>query len=260
MGLVSTRRARDLDAVTGAPFVLLRRDVDPDVEAFVAHLEAMPKVPSTLFAERGFQTTPRERAALRPEPTRAADDVALRNGADVAAFVLDRPSAYASLAALGPRFRSDEVWGAVRVLVRQTARFPIAALSDGLAFRNSLLAGFEDEAHPRALLVAYLNSSPIRLFHHARIRDARQGMPQMKIAHLRGLPALPAHPGDAAVRAALRQRGEMLSQRNGGVSAAEQDELDELVCDALRLDARMRGAVHAFRGVMRARSEPGYKG
>lgn len=257
MGLVSTRLARERDAPIGAPFVLHRRDADPEIDAFVAHVDALPKVPKTLFAERGFQTTPRERALLAPAPRAgAADEVAMRNGADIAAFVRSRPTAYASRAALGARFRPAEAWTEVRVLVRQTARFPIAALSDGLAFRNSLLAGFEDEDHPRELLVAYLNSSPIRLFHHARVRDARQGMPQMKIAHLRALPALP---GGAGAREALLRRGAVLSQRNDGVSAAEQDEIDDLVAAALGLDDRMRAAVHGFRTAMRGRGEPGYK-
>jgi hypothetical protein len=80
----------------------------------------------------------------------------------------------------------------VRFVVRQTARAPLAALSDGVAFRNSLLAGFEDDAYPAPFLVAYLNSSPIRWLHYVRHRDARQGMPQLKVLHLRRTPEPPS--------------------------------------------------------------------
>lgn len=119
----------------------------------------------------------------------------------------------------------------MRLLIRQTARVPIAALSDGLAFRNSLLAGFETADYPAAFLVASLNSTPIRWLHYHRSRDARMSMPQVKISHLRGLPA-PPRSRDLSDLVVL---GSQLGTRNRGITVAEQHALDELVADLLDL-------------------------
>jgi hypothetical protein len=117
-------------------------------------------------------------------------------------------------------------------LIRQTARYPLAARSDGLPFRNSVLAGFGDDEYDQNLLIAWVNSSPIRWFHYHKQRDARQGMPQVKIAHLRDLPAPPKN---ARVTRELAELGHRLGERNGGVSPTEQCRLDELVSEALGL-------------------------
>jgi hypothetical protein len=108
---------------------------------------------------------------------------------------------------------------------------PIAVLSDGLAFRNSILAGFEDSEYPAAFLVAYLNSNPIRWLHYMRHRDARQGMPQMKIGHLR---VTPTPPMNGAV-SALAVLGAQLSTANAGIEGDDQAHLDTVVADAFSL-------------------------
>ena len=136
------------------------------------------------------------------------------------------------------RLRARKEWAEVRVLIRQTARFPMAALSDGVAFRNSILAGFTTEKYPAEFLVAYLNSTPIRWLHYFRNRDARQGMPQMKIGHLR---AIPAPPTDALVHA-LAPLGVEFSQRNAGASDDDQAQIDALVSDAFDLSKEERSA------------------
>src|SRR5690606_34262689 len=102
--------------------------------------------PAHLFGERGIQTTSADRLDLSAMPT-ARHTVPLRSGSDVFPFSLREPSFHADPNRI-VRLRTPEVWREVRFVVRQTARFPMAALSDGLAFRNSLLAGFEDDAHP----------------------------------------------------------------------------------------------------------------
>ena len=159
--------------------------------------------------------------------------MALRAGSDIQAFRAGPASYHAAPEGLGGRLRSPGEWAAVKVLIRQTARYPVAARSDGLAFRNSLLAGFEDEAHPADFLVAYLNSAPIRWLHYLGNRDARAGMPQVKIGHLRALPAPP--PGRVPRRAA---RGGELSRRNAGINGEEQARLDQAVAAAFGLSER----------------------
>src|SRR5690606_13488740 len=63
-------------------------------------------------------------------------------------------------------------------------------------------------------------------------RDARQGMPQLKVGHLRALPAPPA----GAPRDALERLGRKLGEANAGASAADRARLDALVAAAYGLD------------------------
>lgn len=123
------------------------------------------------------------------------------------------------------------------MVIRQTARVPIAARSDGKGFRNTLLAAFASETFSAGTLLAWLNSSVVRWSHYYRNRDARLGMPQVKIGHLRSLPAPPA-----SVRAELHRLGEDLAARNTGLSADEQRGLDDLAVAAFGLtpDERAR--------------------
>jgi hypothetical protein len=81
-----------------------------------------------------------------------------------------------------------------------------------------------------------------------RHRDARQGMPQLKIGHLR---ALPAPPRGAPARAALERMGRELGERNAGISVAEQDALDGLAADALDLPAAARARIAAWAAAVR---------
>jgi len=118
----------------------------------------------------------------------------------------------------------------------------MAALSDGVGFRNSLLAGFDDPAYPASFLVAYLNSSPIRWLHYVRHRDARNGMPQLKIQHLRAVPAPPT----ATLVAELDRASGELSTRNRGVTPDEQAALDRRVSDAFALTEREWERVQAW--------------
>ena len=130
----------------------------------------------------------------------------------------------------------------VDLLIRQTARHPIAAPAGGVAFRNSLLAGFASAEWPAGLLLALLNSAPVRWHHERRFRDARQGMPQVKVGHLRAIPAPPALD---AVRGELVALGDALAARNAGIAPAEQARLDDLAARAYALDGATRSMVWA---------------
>jgi len=144
-----------------------------------------------------------------------------------------------------PRLRPEASFREVKLLIRQTARYPIAALGDGQPFRNSVLAGFDDEVFSASFLLAYLNSAPIRWFHFTRYRDARQGMPQVKIAHLRGLPAPPREQAGEAW-AELSALGQALGGRNRGIEGDEARILDALVARALSLSDEDLSLVRAW--------------
>jgi hypothetical protein len=187
-------------------------------------------LPARLFGERGLQSMGADTAHLASAPDER-HSVPIRTGSDVDAFRLRAPSLFADPAWFGRRLRPSDEWRSVRFVVRQTARAPLAALSDGAAFRNSLLAGFEDDEYPAAFLVAYLNSSPIRWLHYVRHRDARQGMPQLKVAHLRRTPEPPSR---ALVRE-LAALGEALSAGGRSFDRDAQAELDRSVARAFDL-------------------------
>jgi hypothetical protein len=234
MALVSRRRhgGRSKDSL-GAPWPMLRPDLDDASRALLARLTQLPQLPAQLFGERGVQSD----RALRPHFVAATEPkerftTAIREGSDVREFQLLAPRMFVDREALGARIRSSDEFESVRVVVRQTARFPIAALSDGKAFRNSLLAAFETPEWPAPALVALLNSSLIRWLHYARFRDARQPiLPQLKIAHLRAIPTPPKL--EAQDRLALIELGERLSSALSATAAPDAStaraELDALV-------------------------------
>ncbi len=244
MGLLSTRRTAPVAVAEAGPWPLQRTDLDAETAALLDQIGALPRLPPRLFGERGFQSTGDDVDRLQrlDEPTRAFA-TAVRVGGNVEPFLRRPAQLYCDPRTFGTRFRAEADWRGVKLLIRQTARYPMVALSDGQAFRNSILAGFSDGDHSEHLLLAYLNSAPIRWFHYQRHRDARQGMPQLKIAHLRALPAPP--PGSPALPP-LQHLGRTLGERNSGISATEQEAIDGLVADALDLGVRARRRIAAW--------------
>src|SRR5690606_15559457 len=103
---------------------------------------------------------------------RAPYVVALREGADIGEFRALPPQLFADPARFEGRLRAPSDWQQVKLLIRQTARFPMAAFSDGQGFRNSILAGFDTPGASPALLLGLLNSSLYRWLHYTRQRDA----------------------------------------------------------------------------------------
>jgi hypothetical protein len=234
MVLVSTRSDKARSVPPGGPWPLERPDLDALARQLLHKLD-LPTLPASLFGERGLQTTGDDSLHLG-ESCDERHRVPLRSGADIAPFRRHPPSHYADPSWFEGRLRASAEWQRVRVLIRQTARAPLAALSDGEGFRNSILAGFEDRDYPAEFVVAYLNSSPIRWLHFMRHRDARHGMPQLKIGHLRATPAPPR----TGLVEHLAELGQMFSQRNVGIERHEQAALDGLVCDAFELEAKER--------------------
>lgn len=238
--LLSSTRLAERREPPEAPWALERPDLDDVTKRLLARLAALPRLPAALFGERGYQSLPSDKGAFGPP---GSGPTAIRVGGDVFPFEARPPSLACDPDRLAGRLRTPETWAEVRLFLRQTARYPLVALADGLAFRNSILAGFEDASWPAPALLAYLNSSPLRFLHYVSQRDARQGMPQLKIGHLRSLPTL----SDPAARAALAALGQRLGARNTGIAEEEQDALDTLVSDALGLTPEERERVAVFR-------------
>lgn len=231
MVLYSTMRAARLEVGSDSPWPMDRPDLDDLATGVLKKLDGQ-SLPPSLFGERGLQTSGDDVEHLTASPD-GAHRVALRVGGDIQPFQLGSPSQYADDAWFGNRLRLAEEWRAIEILIRQTARVPIAARSDGAAFRNSLLAGFGSTDYPAHFLVAYLNSLPVRWRHYFRNRDARLGMPQMKIGHLRAIPAPPTD-----VVAKLEAIGRDLSVRNQGITPDEQETIDDIVATGFALDAK----------------------
>jgi hypothetical protein len=243
MVLSSTRRERPLESAAERPWPMERPDLDDLARGIIEKMDRRA-LPAELFGERGLQSMGEDTRHFAD----ALDDrhsVPLRTGSDIKPFRLGAPSLFADPGWFGSRLRSAADWARVRFVVRQTARAPLAALSDGVAFRNSLLAGFADEEYPAEFLVAYLNSSPIRWLHYVRHRDARQGLPQLKVMHLRRTPAPPRR---ELVRE-LSRLGADLSTRAGTIDVDAQEALDRSVADAFGLSERERDRIASARSL-----------
>lgn len=195
-------------------------------------------IPSSMSEQQGYGPTPVAHDALCDCDAALPD---IGNGAFIGVF---QPCMVLRSTRRSVDRNIEESWAAVRVLIRQTARVPTAVLSDGVAFRNSILAGFESVDYPASFLVAYINSTPIRWLHYMRHRDARQGMPQMKIGHLRSIPAPPSRD----LVPTVVELGAALSERNAGIGAAERVLIDSVVAEMFGLTPDERVLIERWRG------------
>jgi hypothetical protein len=218
-------------------------------EALAEINERAPRLPADAFGEYGFQTSrlASETLLLRAERPDALHDFPLLEGRNVREFSVSEPRLFLRaepelLKQAGCRLRSREQYRSVDFVVRQTAPVPIAALHGGLPFRNSLLGGFSRNGLSAALLVALLNSSLYRALHLATQRDARQAaFPQVKLAHLRDLPAPPSDPPR---RARLEALAKLMTEMGGSVELAR--ELDDVTFDLFELAGEQRRAICEF--------------
>lgn len=211
-------------------------------------LEA-PSLEPRHFGEMGFQTTrlASETLLLRAEAPDATHRVALLEGKNVHEFAQSPPRLFLCddperLKQAKCRLRAASEYRRVDFVVRQTAQVPIAALHNGLAFRNSLLGGFGAPELDAAVLVALLNSSLYRALHLAGQRDARQAaFPQVKISHLR---ALPKPPVDRRIWQELAALSGAMTEH--GVSPERRAELDALVFRVFAIPHDHQEAVLGF--------------
>lgn len=228
MALISTRRAEPLADCTGAPWQLAKSEMPANVRNLLQQLDTRPKLPRNLFGERGYRSSTEDKGKfIKGDAPQGRYVTPLYEGTSVREFELLAPTAFADAVALPETVRADK-WNGVDVFIRQTAKYPIASRSARQAFRNSVLAGFAHAPYSVGFLLAYLNSTPVRWYHFHGQRDAQQGMPQVKVGHLRALPA-----PDARVVPALNEFGERLGDANRGISENERAELDTVVADGL---------------------------
>ena len=213
--LVASPR-RTAEVAPDRPFVLTERRraaataCEVRTPPALTRLSALARLPAELFGEMGLQTNSAVTRQLlyRGHTPPPEYSYALLEGRNIAEFELSAPRLFlkpdrAVLAQLRCRLREAADYARVKVVVRQTAAITIAAAHDGTPFRNSLLACFELPELPFQLTLGLLNSTLFRALHLASRRDARQGaFPQVKVSHLRSLPA-PAAGEARSVIAAL---------------------------------------------------------
>lgn len=261
MALVSTCRSEPNANASGEPWSLAQHDVESWVRDLLSHLDGMPKLPAALFGERGFRSSAADRGKFAKLPApKPPLDVLLYEGTSVREFELLPPTAFADGAKL-PSVLPARKWQEVDLFIRQTAKYPIVSISARVAFRNSIIAGFGKAPFTAEALLAYLNSSPVRWYHFHKQRDAQQGMPQVKVGHLRMLPA-----PDRAALEQLNTIGARLGRCGNGITPEERTELDQLVAKALGITAstfeRLRAWAEANpppEGRLPSRSGPGVK-
>ncbi len=243
------------DAVADAPFRLAERQRAGAEAALVNPPEALleigrlPPFPRESFGEMGFQTTSNvtQTLLLRSAVPDARHVYPLLEGRDVREFSQGQPRLFLSpdreaLEKARCRLRDSADYGRVSFVIRQTARYPIAALHGGLPFRNSLLAGFEVDGLPADLMVGLLNSSLYRALHLASRRDARQAVfPQVKISHLR---ALPQPPQDSMLHAEISALA--LELTRAGVSNSLAERLDAAVFRLFALQSSVAREIVEF--------------
>lgn len=222
------------------PFVLTERRrsagaaAEVQVPSALERLAGLPRLPPELFGEMGLQTNSAVTRQLlyRGRTPPAEFSYSLLEGRNIAEFSLSPPRLFlkpdqAFLSAQRCRLRAAADYQRVKLVVRQTAAITIAAAHDGTPFRNSLLAGFELPDFPSLLTLGLLNSTLYRALHLAGRRDARQGaFPQVKVGHLRSLPA----PPDSVARARIAELA--LQASLAGLTAELRGALDSAVYDA----------------------------
>lgn len=212
----------------------------------LGRLSEFERLPTRAFAEMGLQTTGLVTRSLLHRGSAPAPGYSypLLEGREIREFFVGPPRLFlrpdaAVLSAARCRLRPAEDYRRVELVVRQTAVAPIAAMHSGLPFRNTLLAGFSAEGLPAELLVGLLNSSLFRALHLSTQRDGRQAaFPQVKLSHLRALPAPPA-PAPPIIQLVRRLTDQ-------GLDRASRLELDRGVFALFSIDPDQAAEVVAF--------------
>lgn len=186
-------------------------------------LAALPRPDASVFCDIGVHTGNASRLLVTEHA--GPNRVPLLEGRQIHAGQLDAPARYLDLEAArgekGDRYwrvGAAESYTSIPIVLRQTARRPIAARHEPAGyFRNSVLGCRGLPGVPHARTIAWLNATAIAWWHASAVAESRQrAFPQLKIRHLRDLPlpaegpaALPpAGAGDAAVSAALGLRAD----------------------------------------------------
>ncbi|MDF1663229.1 MAG: N-6 DNA methylase [Planctomycetota bacterium] len=154
-------------------------------------LSRHPPFPQECFGDIGVHTGNVSKQVIFKD----LSHIPIREGKQISPFALSPAKKSVLIGATLPkgsywRHRVLEVYRGVPILIRQTAKRPIAARHrEPSYFRNSALACFGLPDWSIEVLLAILNSETLGLLHSYRYRDARQqSFPQVKVAHLRAYP------------------------------------------------------------------------
>lgn len=219
-------------------WVLSRDDLCRAGGLLLKKLKGASNFPKKLFGERGIQSHSAMREKLQRQRT-PTHFLGLMTGSDIRPFKVKPASCWANPKEIQSSLRSKEVYLSVDIWIRQTARFPIAAPSNGDYFRNSILAAFATEEWNKALLLGLLNSSVLRWFHYHCFRDAREGMPQIKINHLRQYPK----PVPSEYLANIQNISQSFMSENREPTPKEFKQLHELSCQCYGLSESEKSLV-----------------
>lgn len=224
--LVATRDCDGSDPERGGdPWELARPELTTQARELLSLFCGMPYETFIRFGDKGLRIPITAECVELGDAPPGWPSAGLREGGDISEFSTHRPHMWMRSEVIGKALGDFEK---VDVLVRQTARYPIASVSDGLPFRNSLLAGYVVGNVPVEAVLCLLNSTVMRWLHYHRYRDARQeSMPQVKVNHLCSIPQPPEW-NDAIVNS-LAQLGARFLNYGGIHSAEERDEMDGLV-------------------------------
>lgn len=195
VGSPASEEAFTLDTLADRGEIAVTHDRDTGLDAVLSKLRILPKVRSDAFADPGVHSGNSAKKIVlsaRPQAGRR-----LRQGGPKRLpHRLEPPTKWLLL-----DYRPEEgeyftirdltLYASFPILLRQTAKRPIAAKhSEPTYFRNSIIACRGVSEVPVDAVVAWLNSSAVAVFHMTSVREANQkAFPQVKIRHLRDLPA-----------------------------------------------------------------------
>ena len=209
----------------------LKRDDFSEAEhALLQKLLTYPCFPKKTFGERGLQTSGHLKEKFQTKASES-HSMALGVGRDVHPFQISECTCWAKPSDLTAVLKPKSMYKSVSIWIRQTAAYPIAVKSPGIPFRNSLLACYSSKQWPTDLIVGLLNSPTLQWFHFQNFRDAREGMPQVKINHLRRYPA----PSNLKPLKDIATTSRKLSTANTTPSEAQNHVLHALVAAAYDL-------------------------
>ncbi|MDO8682546.1 MAG: N-6 DNA methylase [Armatimonadota bacterium] len=168
-------------------------------DQIIGKMKVFPVLPARSFGDPGVHTGNCAKLLICDLATPGAEPI--RTGRDVVRYFAGEPTLGVITQPEVPEggyFRISDWrrYAEARLLIRQTAPYPIAArhTSPGY-FRNSLLAFYSESADETDYMLALLNSRLIRFFHQHEYRDGRQkAFPQVKLYHLRSIPVPPLRP------------------------------------------------------------------
>lgn len=144
------------------------------------------------FGDPGVHTGNCGKKLVLPQPRGVS--APLLEGGNIERYTIPEPGVYLKLDYKPQEkeyftIRDRAAYKRTKLLVRQTAAYPIATLHTGDYFRNSLLAFFGHDLLSHWYILTLLNSTLLRQFYREKFVESGQtAFPQVKVSYLRQLP------------------------------------------------------------------------